>query len=159
MQIQLLTPNNIDLLVNLEQDARATEPDIWLESFDAQIFKQQTTTALENSLYTHAKCMMCINSEGRAVGRLDFSIASSFAFGGSTQAYVDWVYVLKDFRHTGVAQLLFSHMEAHLKALGITEYFLIAADNSEAQSFYRSIKNAEITQSGILRKTITEEPS
>lgn len=155
MNIIMLTSENIDMLVKFEQEARISEPDIFIENFDANKFKDETLTALKNPLFASSRCMLCNNEENRTIGRIDFSIVSSFSFGGNLQVYVDWVYVLKEFRHQGIAQLLFAQMETYIKNMGIFEYFLLTAENSEAQNFYHSIETVEIKNSEILRKYLT----
>jgi len=62
--------------------------------------------------------------------------------------------VLNAFRHKGIAQFLFVQMEAYIKGMGIDEYFLVLADNSDAQNLYRSIKDVEISSHDVLRKRI-----
>ena len=149
--VAMLTSENIDMLVKFEQEARISEPDVFTEDFDANKFREETLAALKNSLFISSRCMLC-NNENQTIGRIDFSIVSSFSFGGNLQVYVDWIYVLKAFRRQGIARLLFSHMETYIKNMGIFEYFLLTAENSEAQSFYHSIESAEIKTSEILRK-------
>jgi len=148
----MLTSENIDMLVKFEQEARISEPDVFIEDFDADKFKKETLAALRNPVFVSSRCMLCNNEENQTIGRIDFSIVSSFSFGGNLQVYVDWIYVLKEFRHQGAARLLLSQMEAYIKNMGIFEYFLLTAENSEAQSFYHSIESAEIKTSEILRK-------
>ena len=155
MNIIMLTSENIDMLVKFEQDARISEPDIFIEGFEADKFKEETLAAIKNPVFVSSRCMLCNNEENQTVGRIDFSIVSSFSFGGNLQAYVDWIYVLKEFRHQGVAQFLLSEMEAYIKGMGIYEYFLLTAENNEAQRFYHSIEGAEIKTSEILRKYLT----
>jgi len=152
LNITMLTNENIDMLVKFEQKARISEPEVFMEDFDADIFKEKTLAALNNPVFTSSRCMLCNNYKNQTIGRIDFSIVSSFSFGGNLQVYVDWIYVLKEFRHQGAARLLFSQMEAYIKNIGIFEYFLLTAENSEAQSFYRNIEAAEIESSQILRK-------
>ena len=155
LNIIMLTSENIniiDILVRFEQEARVSEPDIWLEDFDAEKFKEETIIALKNPIFNSSRCMLCNNKENRIIGRIDFSIVSSLAFGGSLQVYVDWIYVLKEFRHQGVAQFLLLQMEEYIKSIGIDEYFLLTAENSEAESFYHSAHGAEIKNCEILRK-------
>ena len=154
MKIQFLIPENINMLVKLEEDARASEPDIFLEGFNPCEFRAKTEKALQNPVFASARCMMCVNEESRAVGVIDFAIVPSFSFGGNLQVYVDWVFVLKEFRHQGIAQFLFAQMAAYIKAMGIDEYFLLMAENSEAQSFYRSIKGADISSYDVLRASV-----
>ena len=157
MDIIMLTSENIDIdivdmLVNFEQEARISESDVFVEDFDADRFKAETLAALNNPIFASSRCMLCINEENKIIGRIDFSIVSSFSFGGNLQVYVDWIYVLKEFRHQGIAQLLLSNMEEYIKSIGILEYFLLTAENSEAQSFYHNVESAEIKNSEILRK-------
>ena len=154
MKIQILTTKNIDLLIGLEQDARISEPEIFTEAFDTDKVRQTTSTALANPDFTSARCIMCINDTDRAVGRIDFAILPSFSFGGNVQAYVDWVYVLKEYRHKGIAQFLFTQMGEYLKGLGIHEYFLHMANNSDAQRFYRSLSGAVIESCDVLRMRV-----
>ena len=133
MQTILLSNENIDLLVEFEREARITEPDIFIEDFNADDFKEKTLVALNNPIFASSRCMLCVNDK-MIIGRIDFAIVPSYSFGGNLQAYVDWVYVLKEFRHQGAARFLFSQMEAYLKNMGIFEYFLLTAENNEAQS-------------------------
>ena len=151
---EILNIQNINLLVQLEQNARISEPDIFIDDFDADKFKTDTEKALQNPLFASARCMMCLDESGQAIGRIDFAMASSFSFGGCLQVYVDWVYVLKEFRHKGIAQFLFAQMESYIKKIGINEYFLLMADNTEAQNFYRSIDGTEIYNHDVLRKNV-----
>jgi len=151
MVVELLSVENFDKLAEFEKCARLSEPDVFLEELNCEKFKHETLAALQNPNYSLARCMLCAEGiEGNVIGRLDFSILSSFAFGGDMRAYIDWVYVLKEHRHKGVARFLFSHMEEYLTSIGINEYFLIAAENQEAQQFYRSIKDAHMQKQDIL---------
>ena len=154
MKIQMLNLENIGMLSQLEQDARVSEPDIFIDDFDICKFNEEMKKALTNPIYDSARCMICINDEGRAIGRIDFAIVPSFSFGGNLQVYIDWVYVLKEFRHRGVAQYLFSQMTEYIKDMGISEYFLLMAENSEAQSFYRNLDGADISNYHVLRKHV-----
>ena len=46
-------------------------------------------------------------------------------------AYVDWVYVLKAYRHRGIAQMLFAEFEKDCLQNDIDQYYLIRAANEE----------------------------
>ena len=152
MQAQLLTAQNLDMLITFEQTARATEPDVFLSEFDEASFRAGTLDALGDHHYASARCLMCVEDSGLVVGRLDFALLPSFAFGGELRAYVDWVYVLKEFRHRGVARFMFDKVEAYLSGYGITEFFLIAAQNPEAQRLYHGLQSAEIKQQDVLTR-------
>jgi len=149
----LLTLDNIELLVEFEQQARETEADIFVDGFDAVQFRKSTEDALGNPQFSNARCLLCVEDE-KVIGRLDYCIISSLSFSGNIQVYVDWVYVLKECRHRGVAQFLFSQMEEMIKAMGISEYFLHMAENDEAMRFYGNVKGAEISAVDVLRKLL-----
>lgn len=153
MDILMLTELNLDKLVQFEKRARASEPDIFIHEFDEVKFKNETLNAIKNPLFSSARCLMCADARGDVVGRIDFSILSSFAFGGELRAYVDWVYVLKECRHRGIAQFLFEKMESVLTELSISEYFLITAENEDAQRFYGNMQNTKIGKQDVLTKS------
>lgn len=153
MHITALSELTLDKLVLFEKRARLSEPDIFAQGFDEVAFRNGTLAALKNPIFSSARCLICINDNGDIVGRIDFSILPSFAFAGDLRAYVDWVYVLKAFRHKGIAQALFEKMEEVLTALGVHEYFLVAAENEEAQRFYNAFPKAQIQKRDILTKT------
>ena len=155
MKIQMLDLGNIDMIAAFEQEARRTEADIFLEDFDADKFRKDTESALKNPAFSSAHCMMCVDDTSRALGRIDFAITASYAFGGSLQAYVDWVYVLKEFRHRGVARFLLAQMAAFIKNMGAKEYFLVVAGNEEAERFYHSLEGADITICELLKMDIS----
>ena len=150
MHSVMLSIENIDVVVEFEKRARETEAEIFTFEFDEMVFRKETLNALGNPNFASTRCMMCADENGDIIGRVDFTLLPSFAFGGDIRAYVDWVYVLKAHRHKGVAQFLFNEMTEYLKKLGINDYFLIAAENEEAQSFYRSLGNASIEKQDIL---------
>jgi len=153
MNVIMLSELNLDKLVQFEKKARISEPEIFLSDFDEVKFRAETLHALKNPLFASARCLMCANKDGDVIGRIDFSIVSSFAFGGDLRVYVDWVYVLKEYRHKGIAQFIFKKMEEILATLGINEYFLIAAENEDAQRFYKSMENAKLEKQDILTRS------
>ena len=154
MDMVFLDVTNIHLLVEFEKKVRASEPHVFLDDFDEVRFATETANALHNPLYVSAKCLMCADKAIGVIGRLDFSILYSYAFGGGLRIYVDWVCVLKAYRHKKIAQLLFAEMENYIKKIGVNEYFLISAANAEAQNFYHAFENAEINQQTVLTKTL-----
>ena len=154
MDVIMLSAQNLEMLVDFEERARVSEPDIFIDEFDRDKLKSKTLESLKNPHFTSARCMMCVDEKGLVIGRLDFAMISSFAFGGDVRVYVDWVYVLKECRHRGVAQFLFEKMEGYLKENGINEYFLWMAENEEAQRFYRNFKGAVIERQDTLTKRL-----
>lgn len=85
---------------------------------------------------------------GKAVGRIDAALIAS-RFDGSKKAYLDWICVIKSYRHFGVAQKLLEELKARLKAAGVTTLIALTAANEEAQRFYKSIPDSVMRDVGI----------
>jgi len=145
-----LTPHNVEALVLFEKEARLTEPDVFTNDLNANLFYHTTCAALLDTRYKSAKCLLCVTDCERVIGRIDFSLLPSFAFGGEIRAYVDWIYVLKNERNKGVGRFLFQKMGEQLNLLGVTEYFLHTASNEDAHHFYNKMQNAKITKQTVL---------
>lgn len=86
--------------------------------------------------------------DGKVVGRIDASMIKT-RFDGTVRAYLDWICVLKSYRHKGVAQTLFKELCAVLKSRDIASLVGLTAANEEAQRFYRSIPNSVMRDIGI----------
>jgi len=82
------------------------------------------------------------------IGRIDCGMIKT-RFDGATQAYLDWICVLKSYRHRGVGQALLAALRARLQALGVTSLIAITAANDEAQRFYRAVSGATMRDVGI----------
>lgn len=153
MNIRFLNKESLRSLVSFEKEARETEPGVLYGNFDEGEFYNKTLKALKDPTFGNANTLLCFQGE-KVVGRLDFSIISSFAFGGDKQLYIDWIYVLKEYRHKKIAQGLFEEVEKYMKKNNIDRYFLIAAENEEAQRLYHNMDNVKITRQEILEKQI-----
>ena len=70
-------------------------------------------------------------------------------FDGSTKAYLDWICVIKSYRHKNVAQALMQTLRRELKEQGADTLIGVIASNEEAQRFYRNLPDAEIRDEGI----------
>ena len=86
--------------------------------------------------------------DGKVVGRIDSTKICSY-FDGSTKAYLDWICVIKSYRHKGVAQALMTALRKELKAQGVDTLIGLIASNEDAQRFYRNLPNSEIRDKGI----------
>ncbi|MDE6241631.1 MAG: GNAT family N-acetyltransferase [Anaeroplasmataceae bacterium] len=82
------------------------------------------------------------------IGRIDSTIIASH-FDGSKKAYLDWICVIKSYRHHGVAQKLLEALRKELKNNHIDTLIALTASNEEAQSFYRNIPNSFMRDIGI----------
>lgn len=87
-------------------------------------------------------------AEEKVIGRIDCSTIASH-FDGSKKAYLDWICVIKSYRHCGAAQAMLRALLDCLKARGIDTLIALTASNDEAQRFYKNIPNSEMKDIGI----------
>mgnify|MGYP000796192261 CR=1 FL=1 len=86
--------------------------------------------------------------DGKVVGRIDCALIHTH-FDGSVKAYLDWICVIKSYRHRGVAQGLMTALRRELKQRGVDTLIGLIASNEDARRFYRSLPHAEIKDEGI----------
>ena len=84
----------------------------------------------------------------KVVGRIDSSMITSH-FDGSTKAYLDWICVIKSYRHNGVAQALLDALRKELKERNVDTMIALTASNGEAQRFYKAVPNSVMRDVGI----------
>lgn len=70
-------------------------------------------------------------------------------FDGSTKAYLDWICVIKSYRHNGVAQALLDALRKELKERNVDTMIALTASNGEAQRFYKAVPNSVMRDVGI----------
>ena len=145
MEIKPYTKDLIPDVLQFERDLRSEE-DFWGwkidEKYIADVTKSFEDPAFGNSLSLLAYL------DGKVVGRIDCSMIHSH-FDGSVKAYLDWICVIKSYRHQGVAQGLMTALRRELKERGIDTLIGLIASNEDAQRFYRNLPNAEIRDEGI----------
>ncbi len=73
----------------------------------------------------------------------------TFCWNGHTKSYLDWICVIKSYRHKGVAQALLSKLRSELKERKINTLIAMTASNEEAQKFYKSIPGSKMKDTGI----------
>lgn len=143
--IKQFTKDLIDDVITFEKQLRVEE-DVWGWDINEEYIKKLHDSfldpAFDNSL------TLLAYTDDKVVGRIDISFICTH-FDGSKRAYLDWICVLKSYRHRGIAQSLMNEMKNRLKELGITSLVGLIAANEEAQRFYRSIPNAMIRDEGI----------
>lgn len=87
--------------------------------------------------------------EEKVIGRIDASLISSRSDASCFSAYMDWICVLKSERHNKVAQALLNALREECKRQGVGVLIALMANNDEAQSFYKSVEDASIHDTGI----------
>lgn len=131
--IKVLTSKDIDVLCEFEKEARKTEPDIWLDEFKEDEYREKLESININKL-ENTKIVIA-EQNGVIIGRCDIMISLSL-FDFEKSGYIDWVYVLKDQRGKGIGKKLFRGAEEYFKSQGVKRYYLFTAENKQAQEFY-----------------------
>lgn len=139
------TREKIPDVLQFEKDLRKEE-DFWNWSID-EGYVQSVTKSFESEMFDNSISLLAYAGE-KVVGRIDSSIIASH-FDGSIKAYLDWICVIKSYRHRGIAQLLMAKLREELKEKGVETLVGLIAANEEAQRFYRSLPDALIRDEGI----------
>ena len=139
------TREKIPDVLQFEKDLRKEE-DFWNWSID-ESYVQSVTKSFESGMFDNSISLLAYAGE-KVVGRIDTSIIASH-FDGSIKAYLDWICVIKSYRHCGIAQLLIAKLREELKKKGVETLVGLIAANEEAQRFYRSLPDALIRDEGI----------
>ena len=145
MEIKHYTKDRIPDVLNFERDLRAEE-NFWGWEIDEK-YIADVARSFEDPAFANSLSLLAYIGR-KVVGRIDSTRICSH-FDGSTKAYLDWICVIKSYRHKGVAQALMQALCKELKAQGVDTLIGLIASNEDAQHFYRSLHNAEIRDEGI----------
>lgn len=145
MEIKQYTKERIPDVLQFERDLRVEE-DFWGWEINEK-YIADVTASFESPAFANSLSLLAY-MDGKVVGRIDSTKICSH-FDGSTKAYLDWICVIKSYRHKGVAQELLSTLRIELKRQGIDTLIGLIASNEDAQRFYRNLPNAEIKDEGI----------
>lgn len=147
--IKKLTSDNVEDYISYLKKALAEEPEMMCTE---KVKEEEIRKSVNDPLFSKSTSMLAYK-DGEIVGRIEYH------FYGCIQdvfkmAYVNWLYVMKKYRHQGIARQLFAEFEKDCKNSGINQYFLLRAENEGAERFYRSFEDAELSNAPILRKDI-----
>ena len=145
MEIKHYTKERILDVLQFERDLRAEE-NFWGWEIDEK-YIADVTASFENPAFANSLSLLAYMN-GKVVGRIDSTMICSH-FDGSTKAYLDWICVMKSYRHKGVAQMLLEELRKQLKELGIETLIALTASNEESQRFYKKVPNSEMRDIGI----------
>ena len=143
--ILLYSVDKIEDVILFEQNLRKEE-DVWGWEIDDAYVQNVKNSFADPSFGDCISFLAYVDH--KVVGRIDCSMIKS-RFDGSTKAYLDWICVIKSYRHQGVAQRLLARLQEQLKDKNITTLVALTAANEEAQRFYRAIPNAQMHDIGI----------
>lgn len=135
-------------LVYLEKAVSEDPEMMWLDAVDTDEIRAR----IHDPFYRTTTSILAME-DGHVWGRLEYHFYGCIQDGYS-MAYVDWVYVLKAHRRKGIARGLFREFEKRCREKRIDQYFLIPAENPDAEWFYCSFQDAQLQNSPILRKTL-----
>ena len=143
--IREYTKDKIPDVLDFENRLREEENFWGWEIDDAYI--QAVEKSFGDSAFDGAISLLAYDG-GRVVGRIDAAVIPS-RFDGSRKAYLDWICVIKSYRHQGVAQRLLEALRETLKGRHIETLVALTASNEEAQRFYQSVPNSQMRDTGI----------
>ena len=143
--VERYTKDRIPDMLSFERALR-NEEDFWGWEIDAK-YVSDVSLSFDDPRF--ANCISFIAyADGKPVGRIDASLIPSH-FDGSIKAYLDWICVIKSYRHMGVAQAMLSTLRAELKRLGVETLVALTAANEESQRFYKSVPDSQMRDTGI----------
>ena len=145
LKIELYTKDKIPDVVDFEKRLREEE-DFWGWEIDDE-YLRTVEKSFEDSAFDDSVSLLAYDGE-KVVGRIDSAMIASH-FDGSKKAYLDWICVIKSYRHQGVAQKLLEALREILKKKGVETLIALTASNEEAQRFYHSVPDSEMRDTGI----------
>lgn len=147
MTFERLNQENVGDYLKYLKTAMREEPDnMTAEKLDEQGIRNR----ISDPFFQNTTSILAKES-GIVTGRIEYHFYGCMQ-DGCKMAYVDWVYVLKAYRHRGIAQGLFEEFEKDCAKNGIDQYYLIRAVNAEADRFYRHFEGAALSEEPFLRK-------
>ena len=145
MEIKHYTKDRIPDVLQFERNLRSEE-NFWGWEIDEK-YIADVTASFDHPAFANSTSLLAY-MDGKVVGRIDSTKICSH-FDGSTKAYLDWICVVKSYRHKGVAQTLMQTLRKALKAQGVDTLIGLIASNEDAQRFYQNLPNSEIRDEGI----------
>jgi len=145
MKIKQYTKELIPDVLQFERNLRSEE-NFWGWEIDDK-YIADVTKSFEDPAFANSLSLLAYMDD-KVVGRIDSTKICSH-FDGSTKAYLDWICVIKSYRHMGVAQALMQTLRMELKEQGVDTLIGLIASNEDAQRFYRNLPSAEIKDEGI----------
>lgn len=149
MILEALTEQNISKYLAYLHKAMAAEPDMMPAE---QVDEAGIRARLSDSFYQKTKSILAIEDE-KVIGRIEYHFYGCLQ-DGYRMAYVDWIFVLREYRHRGIGQALFRAFERDCREHQIDQYYLIEEDNKNAERFYSGFAEVERKNAPILRKTL-----
>ena len=145
LEIKEFTKQRLDDVIQFERNLRDEEK-VWGWEID-KAYIERVEASFDNPSFDDSISLLAYIEE-KVVGRIDSAMIKS-RFDGSGKAYLDWICVIKSYRHNGVAQALLNALLLRLKERNIDTLIALTAGNEESQSFYNGIPNSIMRDIGI----------
>jgi len=133
-QYRLMTTDDLELMVEYQKLKRELEPGVFPDFKEEEFRKSFLNFPIEESA---RNWVILVLHEEKIIGRVDLIIDFSFMDYDSV-GYIDWVYVLKNYRGQRIAKELFKQAEIIMNEHDVDYYYLFSATNDEAVRFYSS---------------------
>ena len=146
-EIKQFDKEDVQKVIDFEKELRVQEPDTYYWDPD-EAYKNQLENSFEDERFNTAISFLAVK-DNKVIGRIDASVISSRSDASCYSAYLDWICVLKSERHNKVARSLLNALRTECKNRGIGVLIALMANNDEAQSFYKSVTDASIHDTGI----------
>lgn len=144
-----LTSKNLSQYITYLRQALFEEPDMM---WSVQVDEDGIMARINDPFYQNTKSILAMDGD-KVVGRIEYHFYGCLQ-DGYRMAYVDWVYVLPAYRHRGIAQQLFREFEKDCTTHRICQYYLIRSTEPDADKFYHSFENVDLSHEPMLRKDI-----
>lgn len=149
LKFEFLNYSNVDLYIDYLKIAISEEPDLmFCDVADEEGIRERVL----DDFYNNTKSILAI-SDDKVVGRFEYHFYGCLQ-DGFRMCYIDWLYVLRDYRRKSIAKALFLELERECEKKSINQYYLLCATNEYADGFYKSFENVEIKDFPVLRKNL-----
>ena len=150
IKIEKYTKERIDDVIDFEKELRVQEPNTYFWNIDDN-YIENVKRSFDDGRFNESAISLLAYQEKKVVGRIDASVIYTHFDGTVYDAYLNWICVLKEERHKGVAQALLQALKEVLKAKNIETLIILTAGNEEATKFYDPCENMEFCRGAMLK--------
>lgn len=141
MYFERLNEQNVEPYIAYLKLAMQQEPDMMTVD---EIDEEGIRTRLRDSFYEKSASILAMENN-QVAGRIEYHFYGCMQ-GGYRMAYVNWVYVLPEYRHSGVARKLFAEFEKDCEKHEIHQYYLIVLPTRTPTDFTKNLKMCSWTR-------------
>lgn len=150
IKIEKYTKERIDDVIDFERELRVQEPNTYFWNIDDN-YIENVKRSFDDGRFNESAISLLAYQEKKVVGRIDASVVYTHFDGTVYDAYLNWICVLKEERHKGVAQALLQALKEVLKTKNIETLIILTAGNEEATRFYDACENMEFCHGAMLK--------